>query len=383
MFVNNQIKKQLEKLSNEEENKKCFDCDNQPARWTSLNNGIYLCHECSEEHKNIESGLSIIKSINLEQWNKNQLNIMKTGGNKKLKLFLEKYNIPKNIDKKILYNSKIMVYYRKQLKAEAEGELLLDQLPSKEEFLNSYNENNNDSNIIINKTDNNLNNNGNFVFYDNDANNQFVDGHLIDYPKSSITINEEDYTIAKEKKILENKLENSVLKKDSLLNEEKDPKYSSISNENDLDDSFFQNSGYIGTIGNIVSTVWETGASTASSLKEKISEYQIGKGILFLGGKVFDGVIFIGGKIIEKGSDLIHSQTAQNIVNKASEGISYITHKITGANDNNNINNENHNNTYIDINDENINQNNNNYFNTSDYDNDYDILKDKNEKLLV
>ena len=383
MFVNNQIKKQLEKLSNEEENKKCFDCDNQPARWTSLNNGIYLCHECSEEHKNIESGLSIIKSINLEQWNKNQLNIMKTGGNKKLKLFLEKYNIPKNIDKKILYNSKIMVYYRKQLKAEAEGELLLDQLPSKEEFLNSYNENNNDSNIIINKTDNNLNTNQNFVFYDNDANNQFVDGHLIDYPKSSITINEEDYTIAKEKKILENKLENSVLKKDSLLNEEKDPKYSSISNENELDDSFFQNSGYIGTIGNIVSTVWETGASTASSLKEKISEYQIGKGILFLGGKVFDGVIFIGGKIIEKGSDLIHSQTAQNIVNKASEGISYITHKITGANDNNNINNENHRNNHIDINDENINQNNNNYFNTSDYENDYDILKDKNEKLLV
>ena len=383
MFVNNQIKKQLEKLSNEEENKKCFDCDNQPARWTSLNNGIYLCHECSEEHKNIESGLSIIKSINLEQWNKNQLNIMKTGGNKKLKLFLEKYNIPTNIDKKILYNSKIMVYYRKQLKAEAEGELLLEQLPSKEEFLNSYNENNNDSNIILNKIDNNINTNQNFVFYDNDANNQFVDGHLIDYPKSSITINEEDYTIAKEKKILENKLENSVLKKDSLLNEEKDPKYSSISNENDLDDSFFQNSGYIGTIGNIVSTVWETGASTDSSLKEKISEYQIGKGILFLGGKVFDGVIFIGGKIIEKGSDLIHSQTAQNIVNKASEGISYITHKITGANDNNNINNENHNNTYIDINDENINQNNNNYFNTSDYDNDYDILKDKNEKLLV
>ena len=383
MFVNNQIKKQLEKLSNEEENKKCFDCDNQPARWTSLNNGIYLCHECSEEHKNIESGLSIIKSINLEQWNKNQLNIMKTGGNKKLKLFLEKYNIPKNIDKKILYNSKIMVYYRKQLKAEAEGELLLDQLPSKEEFLNLYNENNNDSNIIINKTNNNFNTNENFVFYDIDTNNQFVDGHLIDYPKSSITINEEDYTIAKEKKILENKLENSVLKKDSLLNEEKDPKYSSISNENELDDSFFQNSGYIGTIGNIVSTVWETGASTASSLKEKISEYQIGKGILFLGGKVFDGVIFIGGKIIEKGSDLIHSQTAQNIVNKASEGISYITHKITGANDNNNINNENHRNNHIDINDENINQNNNNYFNTSDYENDYDILKDKNEKLLV
>ena len=376
MFINNEIKKQLEKLSNEEENKKCFDCENQPARWTSLNNGIYLCHECSEEHKNIESGLSIIKSINLDQWNKNQLKIMKVGGNKKLKTFLGQNNIPQNVDKKTLYNSKIMVYYRKQLKAEAEGELLLEQLPPKEEFLSSYNENTNDN---INQKDDNFKTNENFVFYDNDTNNQFVDGHLIDYPKSSIAINEVDYTIAKEKKILENKLENSILKKDSLLNDEKDPKFSSISNENESDnDSLFENSGYIGTIGNIVSTVWETGAITASSIKEKMNEYQIGKGILYLGGKVYDGVIFIGGKIIEKGSDLIHSQAAQNLVHKASEGISYITQRITGANDS--INNENNNNNYIDINDEN---NNNKFFNTSDYDNDYDALKDQKENLLV
>ena len=378
MFINNEIKKQLEKLSNEEENKKCFDCENQPARWTSVNNGIYLCHECSEEHKNIESGLSIIKSINLEQWNKNQLKIMKVGGNKKLKTFLEQNNIPQNIDKKTLYNSKIMVYYRKQLKAEAEGELLLDQLPSKEEFLNSYNEIRNDSNVNINKIDNNFKINENLVFYDNDANNQFVDGHIIDYPKSSIAINEVDYTIAKEKKILENKLENSVLKKDSLLMEKKDPKFSSITNENDIDnDSLFENSGYIGTISNIVSTVWETGSITASSIKEKINEYQIGKGLLYLGGKFYDGVIFIGGKIIEKGSDLIHSQAAQSIVNKASEGISYITQRITGTNDDSNTNDENNSN---DINDENKN---NRYFNTSDYDNDYDVFKDQKENLLV
>ena len=379
MFINNEIKKQLEKLSNEEDNKKCFDCENQPARWTSLNNGIYLCHECSEEHKNIEPGLSIIKSINLEQWTKNQLNIMKVGGNKKLKTFLGENNIPQNIDKKTLYNSKVMVYYRKQLKAQAEGELLLEQLPPKEEFLNSYNENYNMSNTNINQIDNNFKTNENLVFYDNDTNNQFIDGHLIDYPKSSIAINEEDYTIAKEKKILENKLENSVLKKESLLNVEKDPKFSSISNENEIEnDSLFENSGYIGTISNIVSTVWETGSNTASNIKEKINEYQIGKGLLYLGGKVYDGVIFIGGKIIEKGSDIIHSQAAQNIVHKASEGISYITQRITGANDSI-TNNENNNNNYIDK----IEENKNKYFNTSDYDNDYDALKDPKENLLV
>ena len=134
----------------------------------------------------------------------------------------------------------------------------------------------------------------------------------------------------------------------------------------------FQNSGYFGTIGNIVSTV-----------KDKINEYTIGKGIMYLGEKVYVGVVFIGGKIIETGSDLIHSQTAQNIVHKAGEGLRYIAYKITGNNSNDN--NENSNN-YTDINDENNrnrNNDNNINFNTADYENNYGVLNDQNENLLV
>ena len=218
MFINNEIKKQLEKLSNEEDNKKCFDCENEPARWISLNNGIYLCHECSEEHKNFEIGTNIIKSISLEQWNKNQLKIMKIGGNKRLKLFLENYNVPKNIGKKDLYNSKLMVYYRRQLKAEADGELLLDQLPPKEEFWDSYQDNNNinnnsnnldfnlNVNMNMNNNDNQINNNSDrnekYAYFDNSNENQFINDHLLDYPQSSITIDEVQYSIAKEKKKL-------------------------------------------------------------------------------------------------------------------------------------------------------------------------------------
>lgn len=44
---------------------------------------------------------------------------MKIGGNKRLNHFLQSSGVPKDIDKKSLYNSKIMVFYRKQLKAEA------------------------------------------------------------------------------------------------------------------------------------------------------------------------------------------------------------------------------------------------------------------------
>ena len=389
MFVNNQIKKQLENLSNIEENKKCFDCQNEPARWTSLNNGIFLCNECSEEHKNFGLGTNLIKSISLEQWNKNQLNIMKIGGNKRLKQFLEDNDVPKNIDKKTLYHSKLMVYYRKKLKAEADGELLLDQLPPKEEFWQSYEDDNNiniesnngNSNININLNINNLNDNKindnlninendnrNVVFYDNDNENQFVDGRIIDYPKSSIIINEEHYAIAKEKKELIEKLENSVLKKGSLLEDYKDdPKFDSVSSDgnSELNSSFFQNSGYIGTIGNIIYSVWDSGVYATSTVKEKINEYQIGKSLLYIGEKVFDGVAYLGG----------------TIVHKAGEGLIYIAHKITGTNDNSN--NESNNNNYIDISDEIVKDNNKNKQYNSDIENNYGIMNDQNENLLV
>jgi hypothetical protein len=383
MFINNDIKKQLEQLSNEEENRKCFDCGAQPARMVSLNNGIYLCHSCSEEHKKIEAETNIIKSITLEQWNKNQLNIMKKGGNMKLRIFLEQNNINTNIDKNILYNSKIMLYYRNKLKAEAEEKLLFENLPPRDEFLEPYNiednENGNSSNNLdlnellnMNKNSNNHENNiinGNSGIIIND--NQYLNDKIIDYPKNIITIDEDQYSLAKENKSLQKKSQNSILKKDSLLdsiNEEENEKYISVGSESNNinnNNSIFQNSGYFGTVGNIIHTVWDTGVQATTNVKEKMNEYTIGKGILYIGGKLVEGVVYIGGKI----------------VHKAGEGISYITQRISrrGGSENN------ENNNYIDISD-NINYDRDkNYKNinlSSDIENNYNIINEKNENLL-
>ena len=383
MFINNDIKKQLEQLSNEEENKKCFDCGAQPARFVSLNNGIYLCHSCSEEHKKIEAETNIIKSITLEQWNKNQLNIMKKGGNMKLRIFLEQNNINTNIDKNILYNSKIMLYYRNKLKAEAEEKLLFENLPPRDEFLEPYNiednENGNSSNNLdlnellnMNKNSNNhenniINSNSGIIINDN----QYLNDKIIDYPKNIITIDEDQYSLAKENKSLQKKSQNSILKKDSLLdsiNEEENEKYISVGSESNNinnNNSIFQNSGYFGTVGNIIHTVWDTGVQATTNVKEKMNEYTIGKGILYIGGKLVEGVVYIGGKI----------------VHKAGEGISYITQRISrrGGSENN------ENNNYIDISD-NINYDRDkNYKNinlSSDIENNYNIINEKNENLL-
>ena len=384
MFINNDIKKQLEQLSNEEENKRCFDCGAQPARWISLNNGIFLCHSCSEEHKKIESGINSIKSISLEQWNKNQLNIMKKGGNIKLKNFLEENNIDtNNLDKNVLYNSKLMLYYRNKLKADAEEKLLFEDMPPKNELLEPYNIDNDEKSnnkldlneiLYINKESNHsgtINNNNKI-----NKENQFIDEQIIDYPKNTIKIDDDQYILAKKNKQLKENNENSALKQDYLLdktNSEENEKYTSVGSEGSNitgNNSFFQNSGYLGTVGNIFNDV-----------KEKMSEYTIGKGILYIGGKVVEGMVYIGGKIIEKGADIINSEMTRNIVHKAGEGITYISQKIGIKK--NDENNDSGSGSYIDISDDIKNENKNYIKNTnSDFENNYNILNDKSENLL-
>ena len=61
-----------------------------------------------------------------------------------------------------------------------------------------------------------------------------------------------------------------------------------------------------------------------------------------LGNKTFGGMNYIGGKIIEKGVDIIKSDTMKSIFRKTGQGLWYIKDKIFGSNNNNsNRNNEN------------------------------------------
>ena len=127
-------------LLKEPENQKCFDCGKTPVQWASVNNGVYLCIECSGNHRGYGVNISFIRSMTLDSWNDNQINLMKIGGNKNLRELLEVYNIDKNkIDKNILYNSKIMDFYRKYLKNKVNNLPNEEQAPSKEDALKSIN----------------------------------------------------------------------------------------------------------------------------------------------------------------------------------------------------------------------------------------------------
>ena len=99
------------------ENKRCFDCNVKSCQWASINNGIFLCTNCSGIHRGLGVDKSYIRSILWDNWTDNQLEFMKKGGNKNLKDFLDDYPYDtKQIKPEIFYNTKIMIYYRKLLK---------------------------------------------------------------------------------------------------------------------------------------------------------------------------------------------------------------------------------------------------------------------------
>ena len=52
----------------------------------------------------------------MDRWNEIEINLMKLSGNNRLKKFLMELNIYRNVNKRKLYNSKIMSYYRKMVK---------------------------------------------------------------------------------------------------------------------------------------------------------------------------------------------------------------------------------------------------------------------------
>ena len=113
----------IQEIVSLDENSKCFDCGTQKPKWSSINNGIFLCLKCAGIHRNLGVNISLIRSLQIDSWNEKQILFLKKGGNGKLKNFFLEYNITSNnsIDEK--YKSKASDYYRKNLRNEVEKEL--------------------------------------------------------------------------------------------------------------------------------------------------------------------------------------------------------------------------------------------------------------------
>lgn len=96
-------------------NHKCCDCPSLDTDWASVSHGTLICLDCAGKHRSLGVRVSFVRSIRMDTWNKEQIEMMRQGGNAQIRDFFAKINEESNSIIQ-LYNSKGASHYRASLK---------------------------------------------------------------------------------------------------------------------------------------------------------------------------------------------------------------------------------------------------------------------------
>ena len=108
--------KMIEEQLNDELNKYCVECGNENPEYISINNGVFICIECAQNHFKFPKNISKIIKNNIQSLTLNEIQPLLCGGNKALLDFINnEYPKLSEFPPHILYRTQAMIYYREHL----------------------------------------------------------------------------------------------------------------------------------------------------------------------------------------------------------------------------------------------------------------------------
>jgi len=96
-------------------NNKCCDCPSLDTDWGSVSHGTLLCLHCAGKHRALGVHISFVRSIHMDTWSQQQIEMMRQGGNTQIRDFFKRLQI-ENSPITTLYSTKGATHYRSKLK---------------------------------------------------------------------------------------------------------------------------------------------------------------------------------------------------------------------------------------------------------------------------
>ena len=73
------------------------------------------------QHRSLGVHISYVRSVTMDSWKDKEIQLMRCGGNKKMRDFFDRRDVPNNHRISAKYNTPDAGWYREKLKAEVEG----------------------------------------------------------------------------------------------------------------------------------------------------------------------------------------------------------------------------------------------------------------------